>query len=292
MIAVLERFDQVTAAGILARAALSIDGNPAGGYRLPDEARIRQAVIEEALRSRGFNPHDRRPEALAELGDILDSEIDSLVPTVNQTAALERLAERGDLPPDLFEVEVIKNISDFHGYHFPAEQALIEATVRSPDQEQHYGAHPTERDAPFLISLFAKFFPDRYPGRSFTMLVAGQRVGMKLVVHQAWRIYPTDVDISGAKALVDVLKGFAEIFGVNQEVGSTKGKFILTTDLGGRSDLEGSWQNAEGETDKKGRREISVSFFYQQAVKGPLQAALVVAIDLVKYRRYLESHGY
>jgi hypothetical protein len=37
-------------------------------------------------------------------------------------------------------------------------------------------------------------YPDQYPMRSFVMLVAGQRHGVKLDVHQAWRVYP---DIAG-----------------------------------------------------------------------------------------------
>lgn len=293
MISALDSFDKVTAAGIVARAALSIDGNPSGSYRIPGEERVRDAIISEARKAHGIESNDVRPEILVRIGEILDSELDLLISPSDANVALERLSNRGELPSDLFKIEVIKNVSEFHGWKYANEEKLIEITVRSPDREQHFGEHPEGPEHPFLISLFSKQFPNRFPGRTFTMLVAGQRLGLNLIVHHAWRIYASAVELGDAQSLVDVLRKFAESFGVDVRLGGKTGRFIYGTDLADNRNFETEWNQDQGQINKRGHREVMMSCFWQHdpITKKP-QAALAVAIDLVKYRRLLESQGY
>jgi len=290
MISALAKFDNITAAGILARAALAITDNPAGEIQLPGEASIREAVISEALLAHGLNPQDQTPQALERLEEILDSERESLVQAATRPA-LERLSIRGDLPSDLFDIELVRDISDFHGPKFRAEEKLIAETVRSPDREQHYGP-PLAPGQPFLISLFAKQFPSQYPAKTFTMLVVGQRQGLKLVIHQAWRIYPSEVSLENTTTLVDLLQRFSDNFGIEIELGGKRGRFILAADLPKSDSLSVSWRALSGEPQKIGkrqRRKITLSCFTQKRPNGTIQAALAVAIDLNKYSRLLEA---
>jgi len=295
MISALQQFDDITAAGILARAALAIDDNPAGSYRLPGEAELRNAVISEARLAHGLDPDDRTPKTLEQLGDILDFERETLIAPTNANAALERLSERGHLPSDLFKIEIIPNISNFHGRKYPAEEKIIAETVRSPDREQHYGP-PARPEEPFLISLFAREYRNKFPLRTFTMLVAGQRKGLSLAVHQAWRVYPSEVNLEGTSSLVDMLQRFSDSFGAEIQIGNQRGHFILAAALPQNQPISASWRLMQGEPQRIGRKEkhvITVTCFAQRGPQGQAtQAALAVGIDLNRYQRVLESKGY
>jgi hypothetical protein len=293
MISALQSFDEITAAGILARAALAIHYNPAGAMNLvPNEQQVREAVLQEAAERNGVFGDRASPDWIEKISEILDRERDALIEPKDVRPALERLSTRGTLPSDLFEVNILHDIPKFHLGNYPREENYILATVKTPDKEQHFGP-PSVEGQPFLVSLFAKHFADKFPLRSFTMLVAGQRNGLALDVLQAWRIYP-DFDVQGADTLVDMLRKFSDQFGVEVTVGEQKGHFILTAQTD--REISAEWNVNEGETAKKGNqqhRSISVSFFRQvNPVTKLAQSSLIVAIDLNKYRRFLESRNY
>ena len=298
MISTLENFDKVTAAGILARAALAIEDqdNPAGTPKLPDETSLRRSLLAEARKMLGVLSSDQSPRTLERLGEILDTECESLIgPTnIDSNLALKRLSERGELPSDLFEIRIIPNIEKFHGRKYPHEKKLIESTIRSPDQEQHFGP-PASADGPFLISLFAKHIPHQYPLKSFTMLVAGQRNELVLDIHQAWRIYPDIVNLNGIANLVDMLRRFADIFGTEISLGDKRGHFILAADIPKGQVIKTTF-NIKADVDtsrKKSEKLITVTCFVQHNPMGGLnQAALATGISLSQYAEVLKSRGW
>jgi hypothetical protein len=285
-------FDRVTAAGILARAALAVENeaNPAAQPTVPNEEAIRARVIEDISRRYGISAASTL-ESREKLCDALDQESDALLDPVNSEAALERLAKKGDLPSDLYRVEIIPHIAQFCGKKFANEQRLIEETVRAPDLEQHYGPPKNPHD-PYLISIFTKTFHDKYPTKSFIMLVAGARKNLTLEVHQAWRLYPEDLgSLVGVTSPLDMLKKFAAVFGTDMTIGDQHGKFILLGDVpdGHGVHVLGKLPVIKGKT----KRTFTISFFRQaQPEFGPHKAALVVGIDLDKYRAALETHGW
>jgi hypothetical protein len=300
MLAALADLDRMTAVGVVARAAVAMgdEDNPAASFVLPHEMNRRQALLSEIRRKLGIDSADTSIESIDRLGDALESEIDDLVGPTDEEAALEGLAARGDLPSDLFETVVIQNIADFHGRRFAREKELIVDTVRNAEQEQHFG-EPQKPSDPFLISLFSKRFPDRFPLRSFTMLVAGQRNGTVLVVHEAWRIYGDLVDIGAASDLVDLLRRFSDVFGAEIEVNDRRGHFFLSESIKGP--LEFSIHMAPSEIDagdskrakKQVQKKISWSYFVQNdPVQDGRRASLVMATDLMKYQGVLESRGW
>jgi hypothetical protein len=296
MIEILEKFDRAKAAGVLARAAFSIedDSNPAAALKWPEEEGLRREVLNEARIQLGLAHDDDSEEATQKLSDFLDIELDRLSSPENTEAVLNALARKGELPSDLFTVLIDSNITDFFGKKFENEQKLIEQTVRVPDREQHYG--PSEdRNAPFLISLFAKHFPDKFPYKSFTMLVAAQRKGRFLDVHQAWRIYSDSVDLSGAETLVEMLKRFSDVFGHPITVHGKTANFILTAEVPRGQPIETTLK-IEWKLDKNGKPIRSLvtwtHFTQERPFANSMQAALVVSIDLIRYRKELEKHGW
>jgi hypothetical protein len=215
MIEALDKFDPRTAVGILARAALALEGagNPAAEPKIPDEEIIRDALLREARTRLGIGLRDNRPEVLERLGDWLDQESDLLIGPPDVQSALARLAAEGTLPSDLYQLNIIPQVMGVYGQNFEFERRLIEKTVRSPDQEYHYGAPVGNEPIPAMISLFARGFETPWPFKNFMMLVCGLRAGTILHVHQAWRIYPSLFNIDDAKTLVNVLRCFADYYG-------------------------------------------------------------------------------
>ncbi len=280
MIKTLEKFDKMVAVGVLARAALSLRYGVADGVE--SEKDIQTIVVNEVRSRLGISNDDNSSDAVDRVADVLDSESDQLLGTPDTEAALLRLAERGDLPSDLYEIKVIPNIEDALGKRFPLEKDVIETTIRAPTTEQHFGP-PRGKHEPALISLFLRNFRTKWPQRDFFMLVAAQREGFILHVHQAWRIYPSRVRLSGVKTPVDWLERFADSYGAKVEIEGKKASFFLF--------LEGS-PPRELKWDTPPKKKLMVSRFVSwDPVRNMEQAALVVGIDIYKYLATLDELG-
>jgi len=126
-----------------------------------------------------------------------------------------------------------------------------------------------------MISLFLRNFRTRWPLKDFFMLVAAQREGFFLHVHQAWRVYPQIVDISGLATPVDWLKRFADSYGAKVEIQGKKANFFMF--------LEGDIPSKiKWEARPHGKLLIS-RFAQRDPITQAEHAALVVAIDIRKY---------
>jgi hypothetical protein len=280
MIALLDKFDPRTAVGILARAALALEGtgNPAAEPKIPDEEIIRNALLREARTRLGIELRDNRPEVLERLGDWLDQESDRLIGPPDIKSALARLAAAGTLPSDLYQLNFIPQVMGVYGQNFDFERRLIEKTVRSPDQEYHYGAPVENEPTPAMVSLFARDFKTPWPFKNFMMLVCGMRDSTILHVHQAWRIYPSLFNIKEANTLVDVLRCFADYYRGDITIDGKRGHFFLYLDR-----TSGTTLNIPSKPP-----EIIVSQFIQHDATGSMKATLVVAINLDQYRASLK----
>ena len=211
-----------------------------------------------------------------------NSESDQLIAAPDTEAALLRLAERGDLPSDLYEIKIIPNIADALGKRFPLEKEIIETTIRAPTTEQHFGPARGQHE-PAMISLFMRNFRTRWPLKDFFMLVAAKREGFLLHIHQAWRIYPQIIDVSGLATPVDWLKRFADFYGAKIEIQGEKANFFMFLEGGIPSEMK--WEVPPP-------KKLLISRFSQQdPITHADQAALIVAIDIYKYLDTLDDLG-
>jgi hypothetical protein len=283
MIKALEEFDKMAAVGVLARAALSLgycDGPQLGAVEREEDIQTR--VVEEVRSRLGISKDDNSRDALDRMADCLDAESDQLLAAPDTEAALSRLAERGDLPSDMYEIGIVPDIPAALGKRFALEKDVIATTIRDPTTEQHFGPARGLHE-PAMISLFLRNFRTKWPLRDFFMLVAAQRDGFHLQIHQAWRIYPSRIDVSGLATPVDWLKRFSESYGAKVEVEGTKANFFLF--LEGKIPPEVKWELGSN-------RKVVVSRF---ALIDPItkteQAALIVGIDIYKYLATLDELG-
>jgi hypothetical protein len=287
MIKAVSSLDAKSAAGVLARAALSVAyvDDPLGASVLPGDLIPR--VIEEARHHLGLSSEENNEEAFEKIADFLDQEADKLLAPPNTESALFRLAERGDLPSDLYEINIIPNVIDVYRGRFPLEKQIIETTIRAPTLQQHYGPVRKPHE-PTMISLFLRSFRTRWPLKDFSVIVAAQRNGFNLDVHQAWRIYPQIVSLRGVETPIDWLHKFADHYGYEIEVGGRKGHFFLMA--------EGPIPNQMWIPQKVSKRnrlepQSTVSRFAQHNPTGAQISALIVAIDIQKYWVTLEQMG-
>lgn len=296
MISAISKFDDITAAGLLARAALAVMDidNPAGEPRMQNEQAVRSDLLREIRGKLGIGLDDYSQFSLEKIIQQLDDESDRLVGGVDERKTLEKLSEKGELPSDLFDVEIIDQVKSFHKKKFSHEEALILDTVKAPDQQQHFG-EPVGPGEPFLISLFAKYFQNKFPLRSFTMLVAGQRYGLQLVVHQAWRVYADQVNLEGVSDLVEMLERFSDKFGAEIEVGGRKGHFFRELSFAEGEQMPPTFSVLIAEDGKviagNNRHFIFTCFFQVDSQTGKYLAALALAIDISRYEKFIRSRG-
>lgn len=283
MIDALYHLDSRTAVGVLARAALSLDGdgNPAAKMIIENENIVREKVIVAARTQLGISSHDDSEEARERIGDFLDQQSDNLIGPSDTDAALRRLAESGALPSDMYEIQFAPNLTDFCAAKtYDLEKELIEATVRQPDQEQHFAQSPKVSE-PSLVSLFYRHFRTKYQFKDFNVLVAASRNGLVLNVAQAWRIYPALLDTGKASSLVDVLRMFANEYGANMQWQGKTGSFFLTVEQEITKSFVVQFK-ASGKDQKVGFAQVV------QHQNGNRTAALVVFIDLLRYHAMLD----
>jgi hypothetical protein len=299
MISTLKEFEPRTAAGILARTALSLDDetNPAARSRIANEDAVRRALLDEVRSALGVSPTDNSAETHERIGDVLDKELDTIAGETDVDKVLVDLAAKGEIPSDLYQIDIAPNVKDVYEEKWYEERRLIFETVESADQEQHFSADP-QSDEPPLVSLFTKFFTDKFAYRSFTMLVVGQRGdGVTLHVHQAWRLYADAMPLEGASDLVDLLRRFSEALGLYIEVDGVRTKFSLNQALPDEGTSRAIRVLPVYGTDNRGKKvEKSVVYvlsnFMVHRPDGSISAAMTNAIDKERYRSVLRAHGW
>ena len=284
MIDELRRLDNRVAVGVLARAALSLDdpGNPAAEAVLVDELALREQIFAAARARAGLSPDDDSAAALEKVGDLLDQEADGLVGSSDMEAALRRLAESGSLPTDMFQTTINPSLADWLGKDYSLDKELIEATIRHPDQEQHFG-HSAALNEPSLASLFYRRFTTKWPFKDFNLLVVASRTGLILEVNQAWRIYPAVLDTRNSTSLVDILRLFADRSGAEVRWEGKTGGFFLTVDTPLPHEF-----NYSLPTKPNVMYRIAIAQIVQHR-EGRATAALAVAIDLLRYLSTLDQ---
>lgn len=291
MIATLSKYDKKTYAGILARTALFLDDNmdATSGDFVDNEGNIRNTVIDEIcekVSSKGECEDEKN-----KIIDYIDQELEEITNLDSEKDVLDRLSQSARLPSDLYNIIIIKNIKDFYKNQFSIENENISKTIKNPDSEYHFTKN-NELNVPSEISLFMKKFKDRYPYNYFNLLVIGDRHGMDFSVHQVWRIYDDVFNYYEDDSLLEILKRFAENFGVDVKFRGSRSRFFLSEIAKSEKEFSVAVNNSDLTRDKKGQTLVTFSHFTQQINDTDKKISMLIAIDLVKYKSYLERHAF
>ncbi len=186
---------------------------------------LKQKVISEIRGNLGLQADDNSPKALNRIHRLLLSEMTkSVLSDADEAEIRERLGQKGDLSPNLYQVK----FSDASSYFIKTgiSRVVAESVVKNPDYFQHL--HPDENglNPENSTSLFTKMFIGGEIQNNHTLIVVAQRQGFVQLIQEAWILYHVDVDITQAKTPLDMLKLFVQKYGENMMVAGKEGSFF------------------------------------------------------------------
>jgi hypothetical protein len=277
----LRSIEPHVAAGVLAQAALRLEGSglASEGHLIENQAEVEQSVLNELRYALGLQPEDWSTAAVQLLTEALDRETERL-DRFHVDASLDRLSAEGLLASDVYEIFFEPHLSQNFGWRWGIESELATRTIRQPHREQVLGGSRDGADLP-KVTIFARYFANKYPARSFWLLAIGARAQTTLSVPQVWRVYPNEVDLSQCETLLDVLKAFSDKYGDTIELAGQRGKFFFRADA--------SLLPSGGTVEIPRRLNVvtTVTLFHAPSAKGSY-VFLVVPIDLTKYIKAVE----
>ena len=290
MLKTLSKYDTKTSAGILARTAMILDDNynPHFSKTISNEDSIRQSLLKEISDKMIQNVDSSKRNTL--IVDYIDNQLYAMS-NIQSEEAIDRLSETAYFPSDLFQIDVIKNIKDFYMESFNDEFKLISETVKNPESE-FYFQNTKSSNEPLGISLFVRKFIGNFPYNNFNLLIVGQRKSKKFVVHQAWRLYDDIMDYQELNSLINLLEIFADRFGVEVEFRNKFSNFFLNEIAISEKEFKVNFKKTLLVRDKKGHTNFTVSHFTNVLEKKQKIISMLLAIDLVKYKKYLRRHNY
>lgn len=214
-LATLDRFDVRSANGVLAAAALLTNPVPFDdASSLTNEfATQAQELISEIRENLNIARSDNSPRARTLVDKTIAIELRNRTVGALLDDALSRAGQSGKLPTSMYVVEQPESFSR-RFQPLGVRKGNVEEAVRFPDDYQHL-----MNDSPLgviesdVISLFVKRVEGTVGG-DFWLLVQTHRIGQRQVAQSAWRIYPDEVPLEGARNPLDLLKRFASVFGV------------------------------------------------------------------------------
>jgi hypothetical protein len=283
----LQKLDRRTAEGVLAAAALGtapISGVVGVPQLLSRYSKQADDVLSEIRARLRIPPNDDSAQAHAEIDKFLSDALQGLILNAdNRSDALKRVGQSGRLPPALYRVIQSQEFKTLFVNTLGMSSNHIDDAVRRPDDHQHLMPEGLPENARTL-SLFLKKVTSGDARKSHWLLVNTNRAGLDQIVLSAWRIYPADVDLSGASQPIDVLRAFAEVFGYTISVGDKKALFVDAQQFPPDAQVKIDWTGAS--------TEHFVSFSQTRDVATNLyMIGLAYCIDIAKYRTSLKRHG-
>lgn len=283
----LKNFDTRTANGVLAAAALKC-----APYGTLDDAQVvitygdeASALIQEIRQKLHLGGGTLRPDELAQVDETLGKLLSqSILSSDGSQEALARAGQAGRLPPGLYKVEQPPHFQRLFR-QFKLKKRVVEEVVHQPDDFQHLlNNDAVEKD---LVSLFMKrVLPPK--AEPHWLLVQTHRSGLIQIAQAAWRVFPSDVDLSGAEKPLDVLKAFVHAFGLNTKVANKDAKFIESEAVYGEAA-----KNIEFAFDVPSHTRFFAAPSHVQTTD-PRQRNVGVAycINLDQYAESMRAHGF
>ncbi len=282
----LQHVDRKTAEGILAVAALSTAPN--SGMDEPTDFFGRYSkqagdVLSEIRSRLKISPTDNSDPARVAIDNVLSNALQRLIlDPANTSSALGRAGQSGRLSPVLYEVVQSPQFTNLF-YGLGVTSSHVVDAIKHPDDHQHLMAEGIPEEWKTL-SLFMKWIAARNARNRHWLLVQTNRIGLQQHAQAAWKLYPSDVDLSEASTPLDAMKAFANSFGNPISVESKKAFFVDPQNFPFDTQVKIEWTGALEDT--------FVAF--SQTVRGDtrlFKIGLAYCIDLRRYRAALKAHG-
>lgn len=289
MLNTLKTLDTRTAQGILANLTLEMMPDPGVPSKVGRhvDAETRDRLLHELRIRLRLKRDDNSPKARALLYKALAEEISGLALAGSKIKEVKaRVGQQGLLSPRLYRIDF-----SFPNFRIAAEKcgvtrAQAEDAIRHPDSFEHFKPELLGFDPERATSLFLKAQKDG--GEFYQLLVLTKRHDDTLTVINAWRVYPSDVDLSRAETPLDVLRAFVESFGIEFKIGGVEKKLFMYE----RVAVKDKGEHIEVHFDPKiadGDQVVGQAFFEQK--QGVLEVAVAFEIDYIVYAESLRRHG-
>jgi hypothetical protein len=281
---ILSKYDDRTAEGILAAAALSTGYFATKSDRpeiLKRYEREASDVLEQVRSRLRIAKDDHSPAATSSIDRFFAKEISDRVLTGSAAAdALKRAGQAGRVPPSLYTVVQSKPFLDTF-LPLGIRPPHVEDAVKNPDEYQHFLTEFQEPENRDVLSLFLKQIGSRNKAPHW-LLVQAIRQGLIQNVQAAWRIFPNDIDVSEAQSPTDLLKALIDRFGEKFPFGGRDVQFVESVKLpvGNARDFRINVQP-----------DVFFSISWSSKADGEAEVGLGYSINLLRYKAYLSKNG-
>jgi hypothetical protein len=286
MLETLRKYDPSEAQQILSSLTAEVLPDPEVGARkkLGIDPHTHSDIWNEIRRRAKADPSDTSPAVRARLFEFLFAEMSQrALPQRTLESIKARLSARGELRPDLYEIEFDRffRMSEHHG----VRKNHVAEAIRNADDVEHLNIP----DGKFSLSFFVRLHNEFGEKNAFALFVMAARVGAKLEVSDAFRIYASDVDISAAECPRDVLRLFVAKYGFTITIGDITSKLIINETTILRPPIDRDSLMKVHALD--GTSIFGVALLRQERLHNSFRIALAFALDQEKYAADLGKHG-
>jgi hypothetical protein len=293
MLSILNNIDPKLAQGILASLALGMIPDP--GIEQPSFVPSVDFDREQLLRDLRARLHlkrdDNSPRAMSKLYGALAEEMKRLSLQGKDLDTVKvRLGQQGSLSPAEYQVifsPEFRETAEACGI----SESTAESVVRRPDSYEHFVPEHAGFDPDNSISLFLRVQKETRHSERYIILVFTRRKGYVQDVRSAWRVYPSDVDLSQSISPRDVLTAFVDVFGANITIGEKTGKLLLNERLPIKRSEGGPYFEILQSVDPT----VELGYFFGSGKfdkeSGVVESVIAFSIDYGKYAEALNRHG-
>lgn len=136
-----------------------------------------------------------------------------------------RLGNKGELRPSDYEIRINDDVVPMLEALGTKRSHVIEAILR-PDKVTHL-LNNANLEVQFRPTISIKSIDNRNPEDRFILLIHSVRDGNTQHIGSAFRVYPSDVDLTTASEPVDVLKAFVNKYGLTFQLGVRVSKCMV-----------------------------------------------------------------
>jgi hypothetical protein len=225
MLQTLKHHQPSEIATILAAITLSLssEAETPVGSSIDDD--LRRGVLSEIFQKLHISETAQSEAEKAKLYKFLTKEMgNAVLSTANTDEIKKQVGQRGDLRPDLYEIEIPQDVRTKASERSITISEIMDA-LEHPDGVEHLlpETFGVTGDA---VSLYYVEWQTVKTGESSFLLVLTRRKGYKQTVNDVIRFFESDVPVQ-TKTPLELLQAFIERYGVPQRIGDRTAKCFL-----------------------------------------------------------------
>lgn len=257
-----------------------------------------QATIAEARRTLRLREGDNTPNARKQLLDFFARGMsEQLLTPRSERHARERLGAKGSLDLEAYQL-VFGDYFDREIRKSGIRKSDVREAIKRADAVQHFPLRLEEEPTAELVSLVTVTRDE--PTARNTLLVEMMRQKDRLRVSNVWRVFHSDVDLTRARAPLDVLRAFLGVFGLDVVLANRGRARLVEQEAIPLNDLPGNvrllvqqqqFKQIVTVPDTRPGSPFVITSYFRVSPLGVLEIQLCYAVDTARYLATLRQHG-